>query len=153
MLLSIKEYLPQNTNLLELYAGNGVIGLSLLDRCDQISLVEKNSYSFVSFQETMKKLSPSAQEKVVYYSSSLEELTEMPDADTLIVDPPRKGLSCNLPNIASLKRIIYISCHFPSFKSDAEKLIKDGFSLKKAEGYLFFPGSNHIEILGIFEKS
>lgn len=148
MLLSIRDYLPQKTNLLELYSGNGVISLSLLDKCEQVFLVEKNPYSFLSFQKTKK----SNEEKVVFYSSSLEELTELPDVDTLIVDPPRKGLQGKFPSIPSLQRIIYISCHFPSFKMDAEELQKKGFVLKKAEGYLFFPGSNHIEILGIFEK-
>lgn len=152
MLLSIRDYLPTDTNLLELYSGNGVISLSLLDKCCRVFLVEKNPYSFISFQETMKKFSTKEQEKVLFYSSSLEDLAELPDVDTLIVDPPRKGLQGNLPDIPSLQRIIYISCHFPSFKVDAEKLQEQGFVLKKAEGYLFFPGSNHIEILGIFEK-
>jgi len=152
MLQSIRGYLPTDSNLLELYSGNGVISLSLLDKCKKVFLVEKNPYSFLSFQETMKKQSFENQEKVLFYSSSLEDLAELPDVDTLILDPPRKGLQGKLPRIPSLQRIIYISCHFPSFKMDAEKLKEEGFSLVKAEGYLFFPGSNHIEILGIFEK-
>lgn len=152
MLLSIKESLPQNVKALELYAGNGVISLSLIDQCQEAFLVEKNPYSFISFQETIKGFPQKTQEKVVFCSSSLEELQDFPESDTLLVDPPRKGLQNSIPDLTPFKRIIYISCHFPSFAQDSEKLEKMGFSLKKAEGYLFFPGSNHIEILGIFER-
>ncbi len=76
--------------------------------------------------------------------------------DQSLADPPRKGLDQDVLNAinstATLKQFIYISCGWNSFKRDCEALIEAGWTLKNVNGYVFFPGSDHIEILADFRK-
>ena len=66
----------------------------------------------------------------------------MPVMDTSLFQAPR-----------SLTRIIYISCGFKALESDTAVLLQQGtWKLVHAEGHVFFPGSDHIESLAIFDR-
>jgi tRNA/tmRNA/rRNA uracil-C5-methylase (TrmA/RlmC/RlmD family) len=75
--------------------------------------------------------------------------------------------------VSTVRRLIYVSCGFKSFQRDAVVLLglstdgkkccvdsdDDGESvasvkwrLVHAEGHVMFPGSDHIEILAIFDR-
>ena len=76
----------------------------------------------------------------------------------LIVDPPRKGLDLVARWLAreapaSLTRIIYISCGYKALETDTAMLLSGRWKLLHAEGHVFFPGSDHIETLAVFDRS
>lgn len=103
-------------------------------------------------------------------------------ADTLIVDPPRKGLEEEVlvqlckphnPNqmytedkmfldgpryavnwVNDVNTLIYVSCGFDALARDCDRLLKGnaGWKLESATGYVLFPGSNHVETLAIFKR-
>jgi len=103
-------------------------------------------------------------------------------ADTLIVDPPRKGLEDEVldelckpfnpkqpcvesPDMVTVPdylvnwtndvtKLIYVSCGFDALARDCEKLLSSGggWKLESATGYILFPGSNHVETLCIFQR-
>ncbi|CAD7956641.1 unnamed protein product [Amoebophrya sp. A120] len=51
------------------------------------------------------------------------------------------------------QRVIYISCGFPAFKRDCEKLVSSGmWKLTRAEGFVLFPGADHIETFAVFDR-
>jgi tRNA/tmRNA/rRNA uracil-C5-methylase (TrmA/RlmC/RlmD family) len=50
------------------------------------------------------------------------------------------------------KELLYVSCHFLSFQRDAEILLQNGWKIQTAEGYLMFPGTDHVEIVAKFKK-
>jgi tRNA/tmRNA/rRNA uracil-C5-methylase (TrmA/RlmC/RlmD family) len=81
-------------------------------------------------------------------------ITHLHSATTLLVDPPRKGLDPTLLRAIQTWSgdLFYISCDFHSFQRDATQLLAAGWSIQKAKGYLFFPGTNHIEILTHFKR-
>ena len=103
-------------------------------------------------------------------------------ANTLIVDPPRKGLedevmeelckpfnpkqpyveSATLLSIPEDKinwandvnTLIYVSCGFDALARDTDRLLTGpgGWMLESATGYILFPGSDHVETLAVFKR-
>ncbi len=83
-------------------------------------------------------------------------------ADLLIVDPPRKGLEPEVlahltggkrdPLAGDVRRIIYVSCGFDALKRDAQALVGAGWRVVHAEGFVLFPGSDHLETLCVLDR-
>ena len=55
-------------------------------------------------------------------------------------------------NTESLRRVVYVSCGFDALKRDAMSLIAAGWTLRHSEGFVLFPGSDHIETFAIFDR-
>ena len=74
----------------------------------------------------------------------------------MIVDPPRKGLDhclfSALREASTVQQLLYISCGWEAFKEDCRRLCEEGWQIQSADGYLFFPGSNHVELLVCFTR-
>ncbi|CAE7467309.1 unnamed protein product, partial [Symbiodinium pilosum] len=111
----------------------------------------------------VKGLPPELQQKLSYVSGdAASQVDSIPTADVVIVDPPRKGMED--PVIEALtrrrkkkepkpRRLIYVSCGFPAFCRDAEKLMEHGWSVLHAEGFVLFPGADHLETFCVFEQT
>ena len=56
------------------------------------------------------------------------------------------------PGTTTLRRIVYVSCGFDALKRDASSLVDAGWTLRHSEGFVLFPGSDHIETLAIFDR-
>ena len=81
-------------------------------------------------------------------------------AEVVVCDPPRKGLEPALLGwlcspaaaAAGVRRLLYLSCGFPALQRDAAALVGSGrWRMAGAQAFLFFPGSNHIETLAVFD--
>ena len=74
---------------------------------------------------------------------------------TLIVDPPRTGLPLDALNAivkSSVNRLVYVSCDPVTLARDYAKFAAAGFSLKKAEGFAFYPQTPHLEMLFVLSR-
>lgn len=50
-----------------------------------------------------------------------------------------------------VEKVIYLSCGFPSFMRDYDLLVGSGvWEAVHCEGFIFFPGADHIETLAVF---
>lgn len=140
-------------NILELYAGNGSIGLNLAHRSNKMVLVESNPFSMIFFDKIALK---KEFENIIFLNKEVRELeNEIDESDIIIADPPRKGLDPEIIKKLLVKDagyFIYISCNFKTFKRDTE-ILKPHWKIRKAHGFLFFPGTEHIEIMAVFEKN
>lgn len=158
ILSSIKESLLPEEKVVEYYAGVGVIGLACVSKSEQVLCTEINPFASECFSLSRLKLPMPLQKKIHYLTGDAGALAHLVDESTVvIVDPPRKGLDpalllklCQAPH---LKQIIYLSCGFYSFQKECEQLLEQGWQIEKAEGYLLFPGSNHVEVLCVLRKS
>jgi len=56
-------------------------------------------------------------------------------------------------SMKSIRQLIYVSCGFEALKRDAKALIEAGWKVTHAEGFVLFPGSDHLETLAVFERS
>ncbi len=143
MLKKIASWTHSGDRVLELYAGVGAIGLSVYPKTKKLTLIENNPYAHLSFQQLKTD--------IPYLCIDAKE-ADFSDYDLTIVDPPRKGLDPEVLSKIESPRLIYISCGFESFKRDAKKLLSLGWKLKEVNGYLLFPGTNHVEIVALFQN-
>lgn len=157
MLNQIVEFLPANAKVAEFYAGVGAIGLFILPHCQWVRCSEINPFSQKYFDCSCTKMEINDRSKITFATAPVHKsLSLLNEATTAIVDPPRKGLDRSLfpafRNYSSLRQIVYISCGWESFKKDSQQLLTEGWKLNSLDGYLFFPGSSHVELLGNFVK-
>lgn len=157
MLFRIKDLVPEHAKVAEFYAGVGVIGLFLAQKSSWIRCAEINPHSEECFSRSRSCLDPAIANKISFHTGSAKELLSiLSESTTVVVDPPRKGLDPQLleaiTNTSTVSQLVYVSCGWESFKKDCALLLQSGWKLSYAAGYLFFPGSNHIEILANFQR-
>ncbi len=157
ILASIKQSVLPGMRVVEFYAGVGVIGLTCSALSREVVCCEINPFAESCFQLSRLKLPLSVQEKVRFVSGDAGRLCALvEEADVVIVDPPRKGLDPELLqrlcHATHLKQLIYLSCGFISFKKECVLLMQHGWEIEKAEGYLLFPGSDHVETLCVLRR-
>lgn len=104
-------------------------------------------------------LDPSLARLHITPAGSPEGLAAMEGADVVVVDPPRKGLEPELLQAlasgkGSTQRLIYLSCGFKALMRDADSLLAGGkWRLVDATAFLFFPGTDAIETLAVFDRA
>jgi len=76
-------------------------------------------------------------------------------AGTVIVDPPRTGLSREaltaLLDLAA-RRLIYVSCDVATLARDARRFVDNGYTISRADAFDLFPNTPHVETVVVFEK-
>lgn len=73
---------------------------------------------------------------------------------TLIVDPPRTGLSTAAQSgVAALRapRIVYVSCDPPTLARDVKGLAAAGYQLRALTAFDLFPKTAHVECVAVLE--
>ncbi len=145
----IKEYASSCNNLLDLYCGSATIGLYLADNYSNITGVEINKEN-IKNAYTNIKLNNNSNMKIILGDS---KTINKGNYDTIIVDPPRNGLSKevinNLLKINS-KNLIYVSCNPQTLKRDLNKLNK--FRINKFSIVDMFPKTNNIECVVLLTR-
>lgn len=79
----------------------------------------------------------------------------LPEAEILVLDPPRAGLKRKnvlLDRFKALKWIYYISCDVTHFAHDAKYFEKRGFQVKEIQPVDLFPHTPHVETLAVFQR-
>jgi tRNA/tmRNA/rRNA uracil-C5-methylase (TrmA/RlmC/RlmD family) len=87
----------------------------------------------------------------------LERLTAtpLPPSSTLIVDPPRTGMSKQaLDGVlrAGAARLVYVSCDVATLSRDLRRMIDAGYNLDHLEAFDLFPNTAHVESLAVLSK-
>lgn len=158
MLVRLRSLLPSNARVAEFYAGVGVIGLFIVSCCEWVRCSEMNPFAEAYFHQAQACLPKEEAARISFLTSPTKEALSILDgATTVIVDPPRKGLDprflSSLKEASTIKQLIYISCGWEAFKKDCKKLSEEGWKVQSVDGYHFFPGSNHVELLVNFNRS
>ncbi|RAL50576.1 hypothetical protein DM860_014518 [Cuscuta australis] len=100
LLRKLQKYVPYGASVIDLYAGAGVIGLSLAStrKCSSVKCVEVNKESRQSFTKTAERLPTNLESSISWHhaDTSIEPLSWLVGADVVVVDPPRKGLDPSL---------------------------------------------------------
>ncbi|MBA3815390.1 MAG: class I SAM-dependent RNA methyltransferase [Parachlamydiaceae bacterium] len=161
LLQRIEHLLPEDADLLEFYAGVGAIGASVVEKCQKVQCIELNQTAQKCFEETCRALSPNLAKRLSYLQGKSADHINLLNfmlvgKGVVLVDPPRKGLEKELLKALCenkcVNNIIYVSCGWAAFQGDCQSLLKAGWHIAHAEAFLFFPGSDHIEILAAFER-
>ena len=76
--------------------------------------------------------------------------------DTLIVDPPRTGMSREaLDGVIRLRaaRLIYVSCDVATLARDSRRLAEGGYAITRADAFDLFPNTPHVETVAVFDRT
>ncbi len=142
-----EPYRPKN--LLDLYCGTGTIGLFCADVCDSVTGVEIVESAV---RDAKENAAANGVDNAGFYCGDAGKITAELTAkgknfDTVIVDPPRKGLSdeaaAMLLKLAP-ERIVYVSCDPATLARDVVRLSGE-YKPSVARAVDMFPRTSHVE--------
>lgn len=144
----MKEWIPAESSVVDLYSGVGTIGLTI--GSDDVTLVELNEHAVREMKRNITELGKNATAVLAASEQALDYIT---NDKTIIVDPPRAGLHDDV--IYRLidekpKRIVYLSCNPVTQARDVKRLAAS-YGIKAHRGYNFFPHTPHIEHLVVLD--
>ncbi len=133
--------------VLDLYCGIGTIGILLAPHVQQVIGVELNPHAICDAKEVIEE---SGFENIQVFcqdaTNFLIETRDFFNPDTVIVDPPRCGLTNQgLEDIERLapRTIIYVSCNPATQATDVANL--SNYKIESIQPYDQFPHTIHIE--------
>lgn len=148
----IKELLNKDERVLDLYCGSGGIGIYVSDKVKNVLGIEIIDDAVIDAKENVRINSV---DNISFISGKVEDnLDNIKDVDTLIVDPPRIGLNKKaVENILKInsKRIIYVSCNSTTLARDINYL-KNKYVLKSIKLFDLFPNTHHVETICLMER-
>lgn len=140
-------------SVLDLYAGVGLFSLALVGTGrTRVTAVEGDKSSSSDLRENAAPYRDALEVVIGRVEDFIHRTRER--ATTIIVDPPRTGISREaMDAIAAHKasRIVYVSCDPPTMARDARRLLDAGYRLTSLRGFDLFPNTPHVESVGVFD--
>jgi len=136
--------------VIDLYAGVGLFGVALA-ACGRsgIAAVEGDRVSAQDLKANAAAYGPAIEVVHETVERFIARRAALPDA-TLIVDPPRTGISrAAITGIAGCgaRAIIYVSCDVATLARDVRRLVDAGYVMEHIEGFDLFPNTAHVEAI------
>lgn len=138
---------------IDAYCGIGTLTLFIAQKVKKVFGIESIDAAILNAQAN------AAQNKIenaTFLAGKVEDLLdEMPKADVVFVDPPRKGCALSfLQKISSqaVRRIIYISCNPDTLARDAAFLTANNYTIDHLVPFDMFAQTAHVETLAIFTR-
>jgi 23S rRNA (uracil1939-C5)-methyltransferase len=136
--------------VIDLYAGVGSFGVALA-ACGRsgIAAVEGDRVSAQDLQANAAAYGTAIEVVHETVERFIARRAALPDA-TLIVDPPRTGISrAAITGIAGCgaRAIIYVSCDVATLARDVRRLVDAGYVMEHIEGFDLFPNTAHVEAI------
>ena len=143
--------------VIDAYSGIGTIGLSVAKQVKQVYGVEVIPEAV---ENSRKNAAINGIANAIYVCAPAEEaiqnwLKEGIQADVILVDPPRKGLTESFIKASvsmEPKKITYISCNVATMARDIKLYQELGYELKKVQPVDLFPQTHHVECVSLLVK-
>ena len=143
--------------VLDAYSGIGTIGLSVAKQVKQVYGVEVIPEAV---ENSQKNAAINGITNASYVCAPAEEaiqnwLKEGIQADVILVDPPRKGLTESFIKASvsmEPKKITYISCNVATMARDIKLYQELGYELKKVQPVDLFPQTHHVECVVLLQR-
>ncbi len=154
-----REYAnPEGKNIIDLYCGAGTIGLSMAKEAESIIGVEiiPEAINDAKYNAKINGIE-NARFICADATAAAEQLAkEGITADTVIVDPPRKG--CSEEVIKTIthnfkpETVVYVSCDSATLARDIKIFGENGYSLVEYTPCDLFPRTSHVETVVLLER-
>jgi 23S rRNA (uracil1939-C5)-methyltransferase len=153
----VRSQIPDGARVTEFYAGVGAIGLSILNQVSQLQINEMNPHSLHGLELGLACLDSADRDKITLIAGAAGAAADAAaGSDTVIVDPPRKGLDPPLTQFLSQQppqTLLYVSCSLESLRKDIEQLIAHGrLRLAALQAFNLLPFTDHVESVARFER-
>jgi len=155
--LAIDYAQPSGTDrVYDLYCGIGTIGLLMAPRAAEVwglELVEE------AIADAIANARLNEVDNARFFAGDVrlamrELVQEAGRPDTVMVDPPRSGLSQKVVRRiieAGPRRIVYVSCNPTTLAPNAAQLVEAGYVLRRVRPVDMFPQTPHIEAVALLE--
>jgi len=152
----VAERINASAVVADAYCGIGTISLVVASRAHNVIGIEENPAAIgdANFNKELNNIT-----NVDFVCARVEDYISqagcLQDIDTIIFDPPRKGLATEIIDaIASsiISMIIYVSCHPLTFRRDLTKLLEHGFCIQEMQCFDMFPHTWHVESVAVLRR-
>jgi 23S rRNA (uracil1939-C5)-methyltransferase len=145
---------PHETDVVvDVYGGVGLFGLLLAPAVKRVIEIEIDQVGIEGAQISAREQGIA---NVEYRAGTAESiLDQLAQADTVIVDPPRSGLTPKV--IAAIgrllpRRILYVSCFAHTLVRDILSFQDFGYRSDAIEVFDFYPQTRHVELFTVLER-
>ena len=148
----VKSLLNKDENILDLYCGSGGIGIFVSDKVKSVLGIEIIEDAINNAKENALINNVN---NIKFICGKVEDnLDNIKNIDTIIVDPPRVGLKRSaIDDILKINanRIIYVSCNSVTLARDLNYL-KDSYKIEDIRLFDLFPNTHHVECVVLLNK-
>ena len=153
---AVAEIIGPARQIVDLFAGCGTLSLPLLDQVVRLLAVEQNAIALSTLKAGADAAGLGGRVKIDARNLFDAPLTpnELTAFDKAILDPPRSGAAaqCQMLAESKISTVAMVSCNPSSFARDAGILANAGFKLNWIQVVDQFLFSNHLEIVGAFDR-
>lgn len=140
--------------VLDLYSGVGMLSVTIARFCRQVIGVEIDPQSV---DDARFNAELAGVRNIEFRCAAVEQIVdELPAADIVILDPPRKGVAPSaLMAIVRLRpnRIVYVSCNPATLARDLALLEAHNYSTTDVHPVDMFPQTAHVEVVARLERN
>ena len=138
----------------DLFCGRGLFSHALATKATHVTAYDMDLPALTALKNSCKNKVPNIHTHQRQLFANPLKTSELNAFDFVLLDPPRAGAPAQCKELAasSVPKSAYVSCSPQSFARDAGYLIKGGYALTSVQGLDQFLWSQHIEIMGLFEK-
>ncbi|TDB39726.1 MAG: 23S rRNA (uracil(1939)-C(5))-methyltransferase RlmD [Actinobacteria bacterium] len=137
----------------DLYAGVGTFTLPLAAASCEVVAVESSSHALADLR---RNLDAAGLEADIMPGDAGRIAEEIEGVDTVVVDPPRAGLSERAGRAlveARPRTIVYVSCDPATLARDVRSFTDAGYRLSSVTGFDLFPQTYHVETVATLTLS
>ena len=147
------EHCQDSRQVVELYCGCGTFSITVGAQVESLIGFDNGELAIQTARENAQR---NHLQKVRFKVANIDRLGKLPKGDTVIVDPPRKGMGRKVVKLigkSKASKLLYVSCNPSTQARDIAWLHKDhGFSLTQIAGYDMYCHSTHLETVAILER-
>ena len=146
--------IKQDEIVCDLYGGVGLFTLpisKLIGKNGQVHLIEMNDTCIEDANIMFKHID----NIYIHHGTVEQKLGSVKNIDTIILDPPRNGVSKQVINQIIEKKpntIVYVSCSPSTLARDSKGLLENKYILSNIVGLDLFPMTHHIESVASFKR-
>ncbi len=148
--------IPAKSIVIDVYSGLGILSMLLSRNCLVVYGIEVDEQSVILAKHIAKI---NLCENIEFIAASAEKGLSLlharkTTADTIVVDPPRKGLDRSVIDsllVMNPKQLIYVSCNPMTLKRDLT-LLSTTYSIEKLVPFDMFPNTYHLECIAIMKR-
>ncbi len=157
---AVAAQIPDDSTVIDAYAGVGIIGATLAKRGARVYNIEIVPEATVdgdvlAEQNGLKDLVTNVNGDAAVLLPKLLTDINVKDQIYIILDPPRKGISSEvaaaLNGLDCPVRLFYISCNPATLTRDV-KLLSEKYDIEKVTLYDMFPQTKHVETLVVLKR-
>jgi len=152
----VQECLPSGREgaLLDLYAGVGLFAVCLGKGFDRVVASEADKRAARHLKYNLKKNAIRGEARA---ESAVQTLAATPgsDVETVILDPPRIGLTKEVKQqlvARQPRRIVFVSCDPATGARDTAALVEAGWVLESLAALDLFPTTAHVETVALLQR-